>query len=504
MSSEDGDEWNSGEEDLQEEEDEDETMYEDPIVTGSLDRVEVLDGDTIVQELKREADKASSLLNLTTSAACKVMSHYGWSYDRLQDDYFSNKGLLERLGLVIGRDTFRKVTFSRTTTCPICLDDLNSQECWALLPCEHFLCGDCWRDTVIAAVRNGWACANLACPMGTVSGGGRLGITGCRSHVPEEVFKRFLPPEMFGRYESFVVRSFVETNPVIKWCRAPGCEKALRCRNPNRAVVSCTCGFKLCFKCSSEAHAPASCEQMVEWRRREQSESDNLSYITANAKPCPTCKVYIEKNEGCNHMTCVKCKAEGKPPDWCWVCGGIWDFDGKHGNSWYSCPFKDDESVKKTQSHAQSTATELYRYIRYYEGYANHKRTAELQASKDTERAEMYKSKVLESNPGANADHITEAVKAVVEARKYLQFTYIYSYSLDSAKQQFFDWKVKETEAVVTRLSDMMEDTYRHDLKSATEPKWRREQIMDTAALLKHRLKDLMTGVDQLEQPQEL
>ncbi len=33
-------------------------------------------------------------------------------------------------------------------------------------------------------------------------------------------------------------------------------------------------------------------------------------------KQCPSCKYWVEKNEGCNHMTC-RC---GK--QFCYVCGG--------------------------------------------------------------------------------------------------------------------------------------------------------------------------------------
>jgi hypothetical protein len=34
------------------------------------------------------------------------------------------------------------------------------------------------------------------------------------------------------------------------------------------------------------------------------------------AHTCPKCRVPIEKNDGCNHMTCPKCNHY-----WCWSCG---------------------------------------------------------------------------------------------------------------------------------------------------------------------------------------
>ena len=36
----------------------------------------------------------------------------------------------------------------------------------------------------------------------------------------------------------------------------------------------------------------------------------------AKFKQCPSCKFWVEKNEGCDHMTC-RCKYE-----FCYVCGG--------------------------------------------------------------------------------------------------------------------------------------------------------------------------------------
>jgi hypothetical protein len=42
-------------------------------------------------------------------------------------------------------------------------------------------------------------------------------------------------------------------------------------------------------------------------------------WITKHTKPCPQCRTAIEKNLGCNHMTCKKCGYE-----WCWLCNATY------------------------------------------------------------------------------------------------------------------------------------------------------------------------------------
>lgn len=42
---------------------------------------------------------------------------------------------------------------------------------------------------------------------------------------------------------------------------------------------------------------------------------ESLKWISEHTKKCPSCGIDIEKNKGCNHMTCKHCKFE-----FCWYC----------------------------------------------------------------------------------------------------------------------------------------------------------------------------------------
>jgi hypothetical protein len=79
-------------------------------------------------------------------------------------------------------------------------------------------------------------------------------------------------------------------------------------------------------------HPPHSCEKQVEKLLRDAEERKKLEewrVLNANAqklfeeairekgwKQCPNCNVYIERNQGCDHMTCRNCKC-----NFCYVCG---------------------------------------------------------------------------------------------------------------------------------------------------------------------------------------
>ena len=51
---------------------------------------------------------------------------------------------------------------------------------------------------------------------------------------------------------------------------------------------------------------------------------DSIKEFSKNhfVKRCPNCGIVIEKNNGCNHITCVQCNYE-----WCWLCNEKYNHD---------------------------------------------------------------------------------------------------------------------------------------------------------------------------------
>ena len=77
---------------------------------------------------------------------------------------------------------------------------------------------------------------------------------------------------------------------------------------------------------------PIDCEMMENWLEKIKTDDTSKAsdiWVARNTKKCPSCKSPVNKNGGCNHMTCGICRHE-----FCWLC--LLDVNA-HGGSWRPC-----------------------------------------------------------------------------------------------------------------------------------------------------------------------
>lgn len=168
-------------------------------------------------------------------------------------------------------------------------------------------------------------------------------------------------PVLPHSYKTLLNRTYVDDSAILRWCPAPNCQNAIECHVSARKLrtvvpsVVCDCGHHFCFGCGNPSHAPAICPLVKQWIKKCEDDSETANWISANTKECPKCSSTIEKNGGCNHMTCRKCRYE-----WCWICEGPWS---EHGSNWYNCNrFDEKSSVNARDTQAKSRAS-LERYL---------------------------------------------------------------------------------------------------------------------------------------------
>ena len=102
-------------------------------------------------------------------------------------------------------------------------------------------------------------------------------------------------------YWKWMCKSYTDENPNVQFCPERGCDYVFeREETCGTQFVMCKCGVEFCFNCPETAHRPLDCKLTKEWADKAIAESENTVWIMAFTKPCPVCKVRINKNQGCN------------------------------------------------------------------------------------------------------------------------------------------------------------------------------------------------------------
>lgn len=243
----------------------------------------------------------------------------------------------------------------------------------------------------------------------------------------------------------------------LKWCPAPNCEFAVECKVKEKELerivptVHCNCNHNFCFGCSLSDHQPAPCALVKKWLKKCEDDSETANWISANTKECPKCHSTIEKNGGCNHMTCRKCKHE-----FCWMCMGVWS---EHGTSWYNCNRFEEKSGSTARDAQARSRQSLERYLHYYNRYANHEQSAKL--DKDIFVKTEKKMTMLQSTAGMSwidVQFLSQASQVLQNCRQTLKWTYAFAFYLARNNlTEIFEDNQKDLEMAVENLSEMFE-----------------------------------------------
>jgi ariadne-1 len=237
--------------------------------------------------------------------------------------------------------------------CDICCSESDKA---LALSCGHLFCTDCYTAYLEHTISLLGQSTRISCP------------ANCSISVDDHTINMLVSPTVRRKYEQLLLKTFVDCKPFFKWCPYPNCIHAVECHVPDSQLeyivptVSCPEDHSFCFGCSGTNHQPATCKIAKLWLKKCADDSETANWISANTKECVKCKSIIEKNGGCNHMTCKKCGTEVIfiLNQFCWVCLGNW---AEHGSQWYNCNrYQEKSGIDARDSQALSRAA-LERYL---------------------------------------------------------------------------------------------------------------------------------------------
>jgi len=189
---------------------------------------------------------------------------------------------------------------SEAQECLVCLDPITDPFTMAL--CGHFLCRGCVKMSVLSRINS------TSYPI----------VCDCCGHplAMKDIFA-LVDEKDKARLVNTAVNSYISSHSdaAVKPCMHPGCAGFTR-SIPNDPRVSCSlCSNAFCSSCEVPFHEGKSCAQFKEVRSGEADFKRFLEENKNQMRPCPRCKAFVEKNKGCNHITC-HCGAH-----FCWLCG---------------------------------------------------------------------------------------------------------------------------------------------------------------------------------------
>ncbi|KAF9620206.1 hypothetical protein IFM89_010941 [Coptis chinensis] len=405
------------------------------------------------------------LLGLSEQHARTLLIHHRWDVQKLLADLVEKEKdrLFAEAGVTVLESRCHFTSQSRSEeTCYICMEDIPIEQV-TTMDCGHCFCNNCWTEHFIVKINEGQS-RRIRCMAHK-----------CNAICDEAIVRNLVnarDPDLAERFERFLLESYIEDNTMVKWCPSvPHCGNAIRVEDEIYCEVECACGLQFCFGCSSEAHSPCSCLMWKLWAKKCKDESETVNWMTVNTKPCPKCYKPVEKNGGCNLVSCI-C---GQP--FCWVCGGATGRDHTWTSiSGHSCGRYKEDTEKK----AERAKRDLYRYMHYHNHYKAHTDSFKLEAKlKETIQGKIS---ILEDNSTSDKDcsWVTNGLYRLFRSRRVLSYSYPFAYYMfgddlfkdemtkeeTERKQHLFEDQQQQLESNVEKLSKFIEepfDTYAMD-----------------------------------------
>lgn len=478
-----------GEEENEEEYPDEEIELEKPYDLKRQESFEVLESAKMLNETAGLMKEVTDVLQLPNRAIANILLRaYNWNKEQLIAAWLedSNK-VMKKVGLE--NLTLEKKPSKKSYECLICIEKYSADKTFSL-GCGHRYCLACWKEYLEIKIKlDGSACIATRCPSPK-----------CKTIVHEDAFRRIVSKELFDKYSDYLLRSFVDDNPQIKWCPAPGCTYCIRCDRKNRKeAVICKCGCRFCFNCNDAEigdHMPCPCEQVDAWRQKASDESENVTWLMANTKKCPQCRSPIEKNGGCMHMTCRK-NAGGCGFEFCWLCRGPWTEHGSATGGYYSCNKYEKSTIKDEDEKAEYAKTELEYYMFYYHRFESHRNALKI-ADEQRKSCHKKEQEIFAKFDVRSADtkYLMEAVDVIIESRRVLQYSYVYGFYLKKGTQEknLFEYLQEDLEKHTNHLSTLYETAVEQISDYHAFIKWK-EDVTNYTRVTKKFLEHFVEGV---------
>jgi len=189
--------------------------------------------------------------------------------------------------------------------CLLCLEDVDI-DFMHCLQCEHQFCRECLQGYFKSKITS--KNFPILCPS-----------LDCKKEIQAQDMDVILDEHMLQKYQEYSLASVVERNPKsFSCCPTVNCSYMFFYANGDGTDFGCPlCKKRYCLNCKVEYHTGSTCDQYQQWSRENGMADESFSDFATGAKfkQCPGCRHWVEKEDGCDHITCI-CENE-----FCYICG---------------------------------------------------------------------------------------------------------------------------------------------------------------------------------------
>ncbi|KAF1767267.1 hypothetical protein GCK72_007226 [Caenorhabditis remanei] len=439
--------------------------------------VQFLPPSTLESEMKEMIADVQSVLEIKTGV-CRILLHkYKWNKDSLFDKFYEHPDttafLIDAQVIPKHSPTPFPAVPNIPQECEICCE---LTEKLSGLACNHKACFDCWKSYLTEKIVEGRQC-EIECM-----------DSNCKLLIEDEKVMCYITDStVMAMYERLTINSYVAANQYLKWCPGVDCGLAVKTTSTEPTLITCPCGANFCFACCQDWHEPINCHLLKKWQKRCSDDAETFNWILAHTKECPKCQVIIEKNGGCNHMTCRNRSCNYQ---FCWLCMGSWSGHASAGcNS-----FEDEKSALR-----QKSRVSLDRYLFYYHRHEGHRQSLLLEKNLQEKIAvKMEDLQKIGRITWVEVKFLEQAVQVLSTCRRTLMNTYAFAFYLKRDNHAvIFEANQRDLEMATETLSGFLEQEveFHNDFHSL------KLSILDKTRYVEHRrqvlLKHCAEGYEQ-------
>ncbi|CAG9807693.1 unnamed protein product [Chironomus riparius] len=393
------------------------------LTSEKVNKIQILSFDDVKDVMEAEIREIQNVTELSKQLTKLLLNNFNWDKIKLLDRFYEvgEEELINSLKIKVPD----KINISQqiATHCQICLEADNEL---LKISCGHGYCKECWEKYLTLKIIDEGCGDGIACPAHK-----------CHLLLDENMIISTLTNQTVReRYKFLLCNNYVLCNRLIRFCPMPKCNSVIKTEIA-KVTVQCSCGLIFCFQCGIDLHEPVICETVVKWEKLIKTDGLSNKWIYENTKNCPSCKSPIQKNGGCNHMYCPKCKL-----DFCWACM-------KTTKDHYAC----EAFVRRGP---ESNKTFDGDFIHYFNLYKLMEESIKFEKS-------YFKPGILLESLSSNKhwmchDFIEDAVNALYQNRRVLMFSYVFAYFIDlNTWKTIFEENLEALRRSTESLSALME-----------------------------------------------